>query len=69
MFRLKINQYFCKHDYTLVAKHRSVSENLWKCEKCHVYYIQHWRLGLGYKSRTPHIEGWIFKKYKGETKC
>lgn len=57
---LKLKQYLCRHDYKYIAKQKHVSENLWQCKKCKVYYIQHWGMGLGYKSKTPHLTNWIY---------
>ena len=59
---LKLRQYFCRHDFTHVACHRSSMQNLWMCDKCEVFVIQHWGLGIHYKHKTPHIDGWIYKK-------
>ena len=57
---LKLNQYLCRHDYKYIAKHKQVNENLWQCKKCKVFYIEHWGIGLGYKSKTPHLTNWIY---------
>lgn len=54
-----LKQRFCKHDYKMIARHKSVSENLWRCGKCGLFYIQHWGMGIGYSHQTPHISGWI----------
>lgn len=62
--KLKLKQYLCIHNYEHIAVHKSASENLWKCRKCGVYYIQHWGLGIGYKYQTPDISGWIYKEGK-----
>lgn len=59
---LKLRQYLCRHDFEYIAKHRSSSQNLWKCRKCGVYCIQHWGLGIHYKFKTPHIDGWIYEE-------
>jgi ribosomal protein L37AE/L43A len=59
--RLKLKQYFCNHDFYYTARHKTVSQNLWKCRKCGVYYIQSYLLDIGYKSKTPHIDGWEFE--------
>lgn len=56
---LKLKQYFCKHKFKLVGKQRHVQENLWQCEKCGVFYIQHYGIGVGYHHKTPHIGGWV----------
>lgn len=50
---LKLRQYFCRHDFKYLARHKSVSENLWCCPKCNVYCVQHWKLGLHYKTNDP----------------
>ena len=55
---LKLIQYFCKHDFKCIARHESYSENLWKCTKCGIYYIQHYGIGIGYKCQIPNIGGW-----------
>jgi hypothetical protein len=59
---LRIRQYFCRHKFKHIAKHRAVSENLWQCPKCQVYCIQHWGIGVHYYSKTPHINGWIYNE-------
>ncbi len=46
----------------MIAKHRSSQQNLWGCNKCGVFIIQHWGLGTYYKSKTHHINGWIPNK-------
>lgn len=56
---LKIRQYLCRHDYICIARHKSTSQNLWKCSKCGVYYIQHWGLGIGYACVKPNLNGWV----------
>jgi hypothetical protein len=58
---LKIKQYFCKHTFHCIAEHGGSRQNLWQCPKCKVYLIQHWGIGAHYKSKTPHIDGWIYK--------
>lgn len=60
--RLKLNQYICKHDYRHIAKSKSVSENLWVCDKCGVYYVQHWGMGIGYKCKLQPSGSWEFNK-------
>ena len=64
---LKLRQYLCKHDFIQIGKHISTSQNLWKCKKCDIYYIQHWGMGVGYKCKTPNLDGWdegIYNKNK-----
>lgn len=58
---LKLKQYLCKHDYKYLAKNKHISENLWQCKKCGVYYIQHWGLGIGFKSKNIGNAKWIYK--------
>jgi hypothetical protein len=58
---LRIKQYLCKHDFKYLAEHMSTQQNLWKCDKCNVYCIQHWGIGTYYNAKTPHIEGWIYR--------
>ena len=59
---LKINQYFCKHDFYLIAKHKIVSENLYKCLKCGVYEVVHTGTMTNFKTKDyPFSEGnWEF---------
>lgn len=57
---LKFKQYFCRHDFKIIAEHNASAQNLWQCNKCKVYCIQHWGEGIHYKSKTPHIEGWVY---------
>lgn len=61
---LKIKQYLCRHDFKYLARHQFTSQNLWKCKKCEVYYIQHWGLDIGYKCKYPNIDGWIYETKK-----
>ena len=56
---LKLRQYFCKHNFVVIAQHAHTQSNLWKCRKCKVYYIQHYGIGLGYKCKVPNVGGWI----------
>lgn len=58
---LKPKQYFCKHDYKFLAKERDTMQNLWKCNKCGVYYIQHWGIGTGGKIKEPPPLNWIYE--------
>lgn len=58
---LKLRQYLCKHDYEYIARNKHISENLWQCKKCKVYYMQHWGLGIGYKSKTKGNATWVYK--------
>lgn len=48
---LKLKQYFCKHDFYLIAKHRIVSENLYKCSRCNVYMARHMGIGVSFKTK------------------
>jgi hypothetical protein len=57
---LKLKQYFCRHDYELLAKHNSSHQNLYKCKKCDVFLIQHYGLGAHYKCVFPNIDGWEY---------
>lgn len=63
---LKIRQYFCRHDFRVIAKHRHSQQNLWRCSKCGVFVIQHYGIGLSYKSQTPHLDGWIYDNDAGD---
>ncbi|PGO60583.1 hypothetical protein CN981_08525 [Priestia megaterium] len=55
---LKLRQYFCKHDYKIIAQHESTQSHLWKCKKCKVYFVQHFGIDVGYKCKIPNIGGW-----------
>lgn len=57
---LKIKQYFCKHDYEMVAMHGHSQQNLYKCKKCDVFLIQHYGLGVRHKCTYPNIDGWVY---------
>jgi hypothetical protein len=59
---LKLKQYFCRHNFEHIAKHKCSQQNLWRCTKCGVFVIQHYGLDLSYKSQTPQLEGWIYEK-------
>lgn len=56
---LKLKQYFCKHDFIQIGKHKHTSQNLYQCKKCNVFYIYHLGINTGYKCKTPNIGGWI----------
>ena len=56
---LKLNQYFCKHDYKYLAKNKHINENLWWCPKCRVYYVQYWMLGIGFKCKLPRFNDYL----------
>ena len=58
--RLKVRQYLCKHDFHLIAKHEFTMQNLWRCDKCGVFCIQHYGIGLHYYSKTPELEHWVW---------
>ena len=58
---LKIRQYFCKHDFNLLAKHKIVSEDLYQCSKCGVYMVRHRGIGVSFKSKEfPLCGKWQF---------
>lgn len=57
---LKLSQYFCRHSFQLEARHEFSKQNLYRCEKCGVFVIQHYGLGVAYKSKTPHLEHWVY---------
>lgn len=61
--RRNIKQFLCKHkEFKIIATHKFTQQNLWYCPKCKVYYIQHYGIGLGYYSQTPHLEHWDYDK-------
>lgn len=60
---LRLKQYFCRHKHVLIANHGFSRQNLHKCEKCDVFVIQHYGIGLHYFSKTPHLEHWKYLKY------
>ena len=58
---LKLKQYFCKHDFELIARHKIVSENLYQCSKCNVYMLNHWGLGIFVKFKElVNADKWRF---------
>lgn len=57
---LKLKQYFCKHDYEMLAMHNTSQQNLYKCKKCDVFVIQHYGVGVHYKCKFPNIENWNY---------
>lgn len=63
---LKLKQYFCKHDFKIIAHHNCSQQNLWRCKKCGVFVIQHYGIGFSYKNQTPHIDGWIYESKGGD---
>ena len=54
-----LRQLICKHDYKVIAKHNTTQQNLWQCNKCRIFYIQHYGIGIGYKCKKPNLNGWI----------
>lgn len=56
---LKLKQYFCRHDYGIIAEHEQTQSNLWKCKKCNLYFVQHYGIDVGYKCKVPNIGGWV----------
>ncbi len=58
---LKIKQYFCNHNFYLLAQHRIVSEDLHQCIKCGVYMVRHRGIGVDYKCKEfPLCGNWDF---------
>jgi hypothetical protein len=55
---LKLKQYFCKHDFKLIAKHNSTQQNLYQCNKCKAYKIQHHGINCEYVCKSPNIKDW-----------
>lgn len=60
-----LRQFFCRHDFRIEACHKHVSENLYQCTKCSVYFVWHWGLGLGFKSKSCPGEDWLFYEVIG----
>lgn len=60
--RLYLKQYLCRHKFRYIARHKHTSQNLWICDKCEVYCIQHWGLGAYYYSKTPHLSNWDYTR-------
>ena len=56
---MNLRKLFCKHDYKQIAKHQSSSQNLWRCDKCGLLYIQHWGIDIGYSCEKPNLDGWV----------
>jgi hypothetical protein len=57
---LRLKQYFCRHQWDAIAKHRSANESLYQCKRCAVFFIFHHGLFIGYKCKTPNIGGWEY---------
>ena len=57
---LRLKQYFCKHNLTCIGINKNCQENLWYCNKCDVYYIQHYGIGIGYftKKLPTDLNNW-----------
>jgi hypothetical protein len=56
---LKFKQYFCRHEFEKIAQHKDTQMNLWRCNKCEVFLVQHYGIGLSYKCKIPNIlHGW-----------
>lgn len=53
---LKIKQYLCKHKFEILSSKKDTQQNLWQCAKCKVYCIQHYGIGVSYKSNSPHFD-------------
>lgn len=57
--RRTLRQCICRHDFKCIAKHKFSQQNLWKCDKCKVYYVQHYGIGIGYYTKVPPLlEHW-----------
>lgn len=57
--RLKLWQYFCKHDFDYLIDNVIVNERLFKCNKCGIYRVRHDGLWVEYKSKNlPSNKGW-----------
>lgn len=54
-------QWFCRHDFLPVARGRITTSNLWQCNKCNLYHIQH---NSGLETRTTGVieDHWDFYK-------
>lgn len=64
-----IRQSVCRHDYSHIGTHMNTNLNLWQCNKCKKFYVQHWGMDIGYECRTPDLSGYKVvlynnKKYK-----
>ena len=62
MIKQTIKQFFCRHNFIYLAKHKSTQQNLWMCDKCGIHLIQHYGIGVHYKCKQPNIGGWIYER-------
>lgn len=49
----------CQHHFQLIGHHRMVSENLYGCVKCGVYFVHHTGINLGYKTNKINDKEWM----------
>ena len=47
-----IKRMLCNHDYNFVKAHEHTQQNLWRCKRCKLYYVQHYGLGIGYAAKS-----------------
>lgn len=62
-----LKQLFCRHNWRLIAKHKSVNEVLFQCNKCKMYKVWHRGINLEYRTNEfPNTTGWEVEKEEKE---
>ena len=56
MKKIKRFKWLCKHNYSMVATHKEISANLWKCEYCGNILVDYWLVGLQDSAKLSDLE-------------
>ncbi|OZT77126.1 hypothetical protein CFN03_08605 [Salinicoccus roseus] len=62
MWKIKLKQFFCRHNWKHIAPHKHTSQDLYQCQHCYIYLIHHRGINASYKSRDSHIGGWDYEE-------
>lgn len=58
----KISQLLCHHNFVYLAKHNETQQDLWQCDKCNIYLVRHYGIGVSCKCSEHNMSGWIYEK-------
>lgn len=53
-----LKQILCKHDFKIIANHKSVNETLEQCKKCRCYRVWHRGINASYEIADIILTGW-----------
>lgn len=56
---MRFKHLFCRHHFSLIATHKVVQEQLYKCTDCDSYFVYHYGIGLGYRTLKIDEKEWI----------